>query len=360
MLEPEVSNSSRGIGYANSVANVFTGSGTSYVNLPLALVNAGLINSPAYSLWLDDIKSSAGSILFGGIDTAKYTGQLQSIKVYPSSRSGNVTSFTVAFTSLHATSSSGTDLLTASNYAQPAILDSGTTLTLLPDDIAALVFQELGAVDDKDIGAVVVPCALGSNSGYLKFGFGGASGPTINVPVSELVLPLTLTSGGTPKFKNGADACQLGIQAAGDLPILFGDSFLRSAYVVYDLANNQVGLAQTDFNATGSNIVEFASKGAAIPQAPTASGQDLIGVSQTKTGIPRGGEATQTAAGSGVVQGSATPTGGLTAASGFATNEAAADENAGGRLEPSRWGVFPFLGVWMGIMMVGGGMITLA
>ncbi|OBT61164.1 hypothetical protein VE03_09441 [Pseudogymnoascus sp. 23342-1-I1] len=350
-----------GIGYANSVANVFTGTGTSYVNLPLALVDAGLINTPAYSLWLDDINSSSGSILFGGIDTAKYTGQLQSIRAYPSSQTGNVTSFTVAFTSLHATSSSGTDLLTPSTYAQPAILDSGTTLTLLPDDVAALVFEELGAIDDKDIEAVVVPCALASNSGYLKFGFGGSSGPVITVSVSELVLPLTLTSGGTPKFQNGEDACQLGIQAAGDLPILFGDTFLRSAYVVYDLANNQIGLAQTDFNATGSKIVEFASLSAAIPQASTASGQDLIGVSQTKTGIPRGGEATQTAATDGTVEGSASSTGGLTAASGFATNEAAADDESGaGRMEPSGWGALAFLGAWMGIMIVGGGMLTLA
>lgn len=364
MRELRVSNSSRGIGYANSVANVFTGNGTEYANLPVAMVNAGLINSPAYSLWLDDIDSSSGSILFGGIDTAKYTGELQSIRVYPSSQSGNVTSFTVAFTSLRATSSSGTDLLTPSTYAQPAILDSGTTLTLLPDDIAALVFEELGAIDDKQLDAVVVPCALGSNSGSLKFGFGGASGPVINVPVSELVLPLTLTSGGTPKFENGEDACQLGIQAAGDLPILFGDTFLRSAYVVYDLANNEVGLAQTDFNATGSNVVEFASLSAAIPKATTASGQDQIGVAQTATGIPRGGEATQTATGDGVVEGNASSTGGLTAASGFATNEAAAssssDESAGERLEPPRWGVFPLLCAWMGIMMIGGGMLTLA
>ncbi|KAL5353040.1 hypothetical protein ACLOAV_001069 [Pseudogymnoascus australis] len=349
-----------GIGYANSVANIFTGSGTSYANLPLALVDAGLINTPAYSLWLDDIKASAGSILFGGIDTAKYTGQLQSIKVYPNSRTGNVTSFTVAFTSLRATSSSGTDLLTSSTYAQPAILDSGTTLTLLPDDIAALVFQELGAIDDKDIEAVVVPCALASNSGNLTFGFGGANGPIITVSVSELVLPLTLTSGGTPKFENGQDACQLGIQAAGDLPILFGDTFLRSAYVVYDLANNQVGLAQTDFDATGSNVVEFASMSAPIPQASTASGQDQIGVSQTKTGIPRGGEATQAVTADGTVEGNASPTGGLTAASGFATNDDVEDESAGGRLEPPRWGSFAFLGAWMGIMIVGGGMLTMA
>lgn len=347
----EPSNKHRGIGYANSEANVFTGNGTSYPNLPIALVDAGLIVTPAYSLWLDDLEASTGSILFGGIDTKKFTGDMQSVKVYPNSNSGNVTSFTVAFTSLKATSSSGSDLLTPSDFAEPAILDSGTTLTLLPDDIAQMLFEDLGAVNEEQLGVVVVPCTLGDNSGKLEFGFGGASGPVIAVPVSELVLPLTLPNGRTPKFENGDDACQLGIQPAGDLPILFGDTFLRSAYVVYDLANNMIGLAQTDFNATGSNVVQFASMGAPIPSAAAATGQ--VGVSQTETGIPRVAESTAAADGTGVVPNSAaTSTGGLNAADGFAHNVGAA-----GHLEP-RWATLLISG-WLVVMVVGGGVFTL-
>lgn len=45
-----------GIGYNNSVANVFTGDGTVYANLPDALVDAGAIKSTAYSLWLNDLR----------------------------------------------------------------------------------------------------------------------------------------------------------------------------------------------------------------------------------------------------------------------------------------------------------------
>jgi hypothetical protein len=44
-----------GIAYANSEANVFTGNGTQYPNLGIALVNAGIIPTVAYSLWLDDL-----------------------------------------------------------------------------------------------------------------------------------------------------------------------------------------------------------------------------------------------------------------------------------------------------------------
>ena len=45
-----------GIGYNNSVANVYTGSGSVYANLPDALVDAGSIKSTAYSLWLNDLR----------------------------------------------------------------------------------------------------------------------------------------------------------------------------------------------------------------------------------------------------------------------------------------------------------------
>jgi hypothetical protein len=322
-----------------------------YANLPEALVNAGLISTPAYSLWLDDLESSTGSILFGGVDTVKYHGSLISIPVYGNSQRGNVTSFLVALTSVSATSSTGTDTLTPSGYAQAVILDSGTTLTLLPDDIAAKVFMELGATDDQQLGAVVVPCALANNTGTLNYAFGGPGGPVIKVPMSELVLPLTLTNGQSPTYQDGTKACQLGIQAAGNLPILFGDTFLRSAYVVYDLANNQIGLAQTDFNATGSNVVEFASRGAKIPNAQMATAT-ISGITQTQTGIPHN-EASQTVGGTGGVSPATSTATGLSAAGGFSAN-------AAGRPEPFRWEIVYVMGGWMALMGVGGGLFVWA
>lgn len=313
-----------------------------------------------------EVESSTGSILFGGVDTAKYTGDLISIEVYPETRSGKVNSFTVAFTSLSATSKSGTDQLTPPSYAEAAILDSGTTITLLPDDVANMVFEELGATVSQQLGAVVVPCSLASNDGTLNYGFGGSTGPVIKVAVSDLVLPLTLTNGRTPKYTNGQDACQLGIQAAGDLPVLFGDTFLRSAYAVYDLENNRIALAQTDFNSTNSNVVSFASAGAAIPNAKSASAQ--AAVTQTATDNPR-----VTAPVTGVASGSGSaatynPTAtGLSAASGFAASGTAAagssstgkKSGAGKGLEPFAWGRVGVVGVTLVMVGVGSGVFAL-
>jgi len=212
------------------------------------------------------------------------------------------------------------------------------------------VFTELGATNDQQLGAVVVPCSLANNSGTLNYGFGGPGGPKIKVPMSELVLPLTVTNGQTPTYQDGTKACQLGIQAAGNLPILFGDTFLRSAYVVYDLANNRIGMAQTDFKATGSNVVEFASMGAQIPDAATATAT-VTGVIQTETGIPHVGGATASGTG-GIGSTSSSTATGLNAASGFSSSAAE-------RMGPFRWDVVAVMGGWIALMF-GGGMLAWA
>lgn len=343
-----------GIGYNTSEANVGTGNGTEYANLPLAMVNQGMIDSAAYSLWLNDLQASSGNVLFGGIDTAKFTAPLIAVDVYPTDNSGRVTSFTVAWTSLSATSSSGTDVITPSNFAEPAILDSGTTITLLPDDIAKLVFEELGAQESEQLGAVIVPCNLGQNTGTLNYAFGGAGGPTIKVQMSQLVLPLTNANGQTPRYTNGDTVCQLGIQPAGNLPTLFGDTFLRSAYAVYDLENNQIALAQTDFDATGSNVVSFGSKGAAIPSATKASNE--LAVTQTATGNPKVGGATATGAGSATLDPYAT---GLSAASGFASNSNTKKSGAGSGPQPFLWAQVAVGCLSLALMGVGGGFFVL-
>lgn len=239
-------------------------------------------------------------------------------------------------------------------------MDSGTTITLLPDDVAEMVFEELGATVSQQLGAVVVPCALGQNTGTLNYGFGGTGGPVIKVPLNELVLPLVLTNGRIPTYQNGQQACQLGIQAAGDLPILLGDTFLRSAYVVYDLVNNRIALANTDFNSTESNVVPFASSGAPIPNATSAG--SVAQVTQSGTGIPRVGTSA-TASGTANPTRATTATG-LSAASGFAetgtgtSNSASTSSSAGvagAGPEPFAWSRVVVTGVAMALMGVGGG-----
>ncbi len=179
---------------------------------------------------------------------------------------------------MQAVSSTGTDSLTSTSFPIPVVLDSGTTLSYLPQDLAEEIWTEVGAVYNNDVGLAILPCSMANSGGYFSFTFGGSGGATINVTMDELVLDIfssgsaTFSSG---KYK-GQTACEFGIQNTTSDPFLLGDTFLRSAYVVYDLVNNQVAMAPTNFNATESNIVAFSSSGAPIPSATVAPNQDQI------------------------------------------------------------------------------------
>ncbi|KIH91867.1 hypothetical protein SPBR_01584 [Sporothrix brasiliensis 5110] len=271
-----------GIGYKTDEAIVSTTQSLSsaYNNLPLVMVQEGVIKTNAYSLWLNDLEASTGNLLFGGIDTDKYKGDLTKVNIYKDPNTNTFTSFIVALTSVNAVSTSGDDALTSTAFPVPVVLDSGTTLSYVPQDMAEEIWKEVGAEYDAQVQLAVIPCSMASSGGHFTFGFGGTNGATIDVGMDELVLDIATSSGpGGPSFSSGRfkgqSACEFGIQNSSE-PYLLGDTFLRSAYVVYDLVNNQIALGQTNFNATSSNIVAFASSGAPIPSATAAPSQAQI------------------------------------------------------------------------------------
>jgi Eukaryotic aspartyl protease len=285
-----------GIGYSAGESVVAIDPSAVYPNVIDQLVNQGAINSRAYSLYLNDLNADSGNILFGGVDTNKYTGDLIALPVQIDAESGNLTSFTVAFTGLTVMDSSGKNQLTRDNIAVPAILDSGTTDTYLPDDLANAILDGVGVTTDPSLGNVV-PCDVGNEQATFVFAFGGKGGPVINVALSQFVTPLFSSDGSTPKFNGGKDACSFGISAAGNQPILFGDTFLRSAYAVYDLDNNQIALAQAKYGQSSSNIQEFTA-GGSIPGVNTVASQ--VQVTQTHSGPLHTQQATETVTGTAV------------------------------------------------------------
>lgn len=239
-----------------------------YPNLMDQFVAQKLINLRAYSLYLDDKETIKGSILFGGIDTEKFIGTLKPLPLQVDPNVGYIRSFTVLFTSLSVTDQSGTiSTLTNSTFSIPVILDSGTTLTYVPYTLLAQIVKLLGAVDDsKDSGLVFVDCGWRASRAneFLSFGFGGSNGPIINVPLTEFIRNLPDNLANAFSMSPFKKTCFLGIQGSGG-SYLLGDTFLRSAYVVYDIDHNQVAIAQTNFEAKDSNVQEIPASATAIP-----------------------------------------------------------------------------------------------
>ncbi len=214
------------------------------------------------------------------MDTEKYHGDLTVIPIQPDEQSGGITSMTVVLSSFAMTNTAGKTLYSEDNINVAVILDCGATDTFMPDDIVEPIIRGVGAIQDPLFG-YVVPCSIGGSNATFTFTFADSAGPAILAEISQFVRPIPA---GIPpvRFDDGVSACIWGLQPAGPRPNLFGDTFLRSAYVVYNLEAAQIGMAQTNFNSTSSNIVEFTDE--EIPNASaTVTG---VAVTQTFGGIP--------------------------------------------------------------------------
>ncbi|KAH8703177.1 aspartic peptidase domain-containing protein, partial [Talaromyces proteolyticus] len=235
-----------GLGYAKNEALINMG-GSGYANLPQAMVESGLINSKAYSLWLDDRDTNTGSILFGGVDTRKYSGKLQTLPLVPIH--GEYSQFLVNLTDL-ALDVDGSREETFQSEQLPtlAVLDSGTSSIFLPDSIVSSIYKGLNVTYKSDHGVGYIPCNMANKDIALKFRFGTAS---ISVNIKELFLKQRDTT----KLDDNSDPCIMGIHPTGSGTVILGDSFLRSAYVVYDLDNNEISLAKTVFNFSGNGTI---------------------------------------------------------------------------------------------------------
>ncbi|EXJ91697.1 hypothetical protein A1O3_00247 [Capronia epimyces CBS 606.96] len=194
------------------------------------LYKQGVITSHSYSIHLDDQDAASGTIIFGGVDSTRYSGELVSLPIVPYSDS--VPRLQVTWTSLSLTDASDTTTaLTQSDLSSPVILDTGSTTAILPVDI----FNELASffgVHQADNGVYTVPCQV--PEGYFTFGFGAGPAITIQVPFSQIAVPDI----------GGSGTCLFGFQPQADSLIFFGDSFLRSAYVYYDFDASTISLAQ--------------------------------------------------------------------------------------------------------------------
>ncbi|CAK9682686.1 unnamed protein product [Candida parapsilosis] len=200
-----------------------------YDNVPITLKKQGKIKTNAYSLYLNSPGAATGTIIFGGVDNAKYSGKLIEEPLV---------SDRYLAVNLKSLNYNGDN----SNAGFGVVVDSGTTISYLPDSI----------VDDlaNKVGAYLEPVGLGNELYFIDCNAnpqGSASftfdnGAKITVPLSEFVLQST------------ANACVWGLQSSDrqNVPPILGDNFLRHAYVVFNLDKETVSLAQVKYTSASS------------------------------------------------------------------------------------------------------------
>lgn len=229
-----------GIGAMQNEAPVILNTGTMYPNFPRKLKEQGHIKKVAYSLYLNSLNSTSGSLLFGGVDKSRFNGHLYTVPVV-SDRSLDVT-----LTSLGVNGD-------AVNSWEPAgiTLDSGTSFTYLPPDAVSEIGDK---VDGADLlgGLYFIDSTNINWKQNITFDFSGAK---IHVPIKSFSLRTK------DVIKPGSTLPAKYDYLLGVLPninsrgiSLLGDSFLRSAYVVYDLESWEVSLAEASYGSNYANI----------------------------------------------------------------------------------------------------------
>ena len=335
-----------GLGFSANVAAT-----SEYPTVVDNMVEQGHIETRAFSLYLNDLDTDSGNILFGGIDRQKFQGSLAILDLISDSMSqtSDITSFNVRIEGFDVVDDSGDRVVDLPNLDSQAILDSGSTISLLPDDQVQELWDEFGVQAFQDVLAPFVDCAYKGEQGngyVFEFRF---DGKTIRVPIDEMIIDaysdvqdLFEQDPLLSQYFDGWDGvCMFGIGSTGDFGIdsdqftLLGATFLRSAYVVYDLENQQLGLAQANLNSTDTDIVEIEDE---IPN-------DIEGVeSQSPSTSTSTSTETETAtATASATDGTTTTADAPTNTQSGQADETAGseedDDNLGGKMMPSALGV---------------------
>lgn len=231
-------------------SHVFT-----YDNLPIQLKKQGHINKVAYSLFTNSASATSGNLLFGGVDKSKYTGGLWTVplKNLRPDRSENSTEFTIEAQMITVTDD-GCHEETVTDHGVTALIDSGTTLTYLPEPIINGIAKKFDAEFSPDLGGYIQPCSFATQDHYITYYF---SGVPIKVNLKETYYPAILNNGKPLTNDEGQEMCILGFTPVkNSRDAILGNSFLRSAYVVFDLEDLEISLGQANISPRSEPDVE--------------------------------------------------------------------------------------------------------
>ncbi|KAK2501819.1 hypothetical protein MC885_010231 [Smutsia gigantea] len=188
------------------------------------MLQEGALNSPVFSFYLSNQQSSqnGGELIFGGVDTNLYTGQIYWAPVTQELYwQIGIEEFLI-----------GGQASGLCSQGCQAIVDTGTSLLTVPQQYMSALLQATGAQQDQ-YGQFFVDCSSIQNLPTLTFIINGVQFP---LPPSFYIL-------------NNNGYCTVGVEPTylpsqnGQPLWILGDVFLRAYYSVYDMGNNRVGFA---------------------------------------------------------------------------------------------------------------------
>lgn len=179
------------------------------------MISQGKIASPVFGVYLGkQIDGGGGEYIFGGYDISKFKGSLTTV---PVDKSHGYWGVTVAGAKVGNTT-------VISSFK--AIIDTGTTLLLFTNAVAAKVAAAYGAKDNGD-GTYTINCNTNSFK-PLVFTINGAN---FQIPVNSLI------------FQQSGTTCYASFGYSGLGFAILGDTFIKNNYIVFNQKVPQVQIA---------------------------------------------------------------------------------------------------------------------
>ncbi|KAF3940870.1 Penicillopepsin [Dactylella cylindrospora] len=211
-----------GLGYAkvNSVSP--TRSGTWFANM-MPKLRSGIFTV--------DLRAGAvGAYTFGYVDSSRYTGSITYQNLH--SRAASKGWWMVDATKGYKIGS--VQFSDATGSMNGAVLDTGTTLLLMSDEVVRRYYSKVAASQyAQNRGGWIYPCKEKLPDLYVPFG-----GSFAKIP-GKYMTYTTLDSKGATCFGS--------LQTLGGsnakLPYIYGDIFFKANYVIFDMKNGKVGFA---------------------------------------------------------------------------------------------------------------------
>ncbi|KAJ9109262.1 aspartic proteinase precursor [Naganishia friedmannii] len=184
------------------------------------MIDQKLLDEPIFSFRLGSSDQDGGECIFGGTDDNAFEGKITYV---PIRRKGywEVELEKIGF---------GDEELELEGTG--AAIDTGTSLIVMPSDVAEMLHKEIGATKSWN-GQYQIDCAKIPDLPHFTLHFGGK--------------PYTLK--GSDYILNAGGTC-ISSFTGMDIPAptgplwIVGDTFLRKYYTVYDLGRNAVGFAK--------------------------------------------------------------------------------------------------------------------
>ncbi|KII86728.1 hypothetical protein PLICRDRAFT_177476 [Plicaturopsis crispa FD-325 SS-3] len=232
-----------GIGPVGLTSGSLGGSSATVPTVTDSLFSQGSIPSNQIGVYFAPQASSdsSGSMMFGGVDSTKYTGSITYAPITSKSPSS-------AYWGVDASISYGSTTFVKSSAG---IVDTGTTMTLIPSDAFALYKQKTGAVVDSTTGLLTITAAQYAKLKDFNFVIGGKKHAlTPNAQLWPRSLNTALGGSASSIYLIIAD---IGHNSGSGFDWIAGYTFLERHYSVFDTANKRVGLATTAHTSDTSN-----------------------------------------------------------------------------------------------------------